>query len=161
MGWIENLQGEKVGLDTAPFIYFIEENQTYLPVIRPFFEALDRGSFSGITSAVTLLEVLVQPLRLNDEDTAQRYREILLSARNLKTMALSPKIAEKAAKLRATYYLRTPDAIQVSTAICGGASFFLTNDARLAPLSELQVLVLDTLLGNGSFDTAQRKDRGE
>ncbi|MEW6772258.1 MAG: PIN domain-containing protein, partial [Bacillota bacterium] len=110
MGWIENLRGEKVGLDTAPFIYFIEENQTYLPVIRPFFEALDRGSFSGITSAVTLLEVLVQPFRLNDEDTAQRYREILLNARNLKTMAVSPEIAEKAAKLRATYNLRTPDA---------------------------------------------------
>ncbi|MEW6771972.1 MAG: PIN domain-containing protein, partial [Bacillota bacterium] len=78
--------------------------------------------------------------------TAQRYREILLNARNLKTMAVSPEIAEKAAKLRATYNLRTPDAVQVSTAICCGASFFLTNDARLAPLSELQVLVLDTLL---------------
>ncbi len=65
MGWIDALRGKKAGLDTAPFIYFIEENQTYLSLIRPFFEALDQGSFTGITSAVTLLEVLVQPFRRN------------------------------------------------------------------------------------------------
>jgi hypothetical protein len=29
MGWVGSLQGQKVGLDTAPFIYFTEENPTY------------------------------------------------------------------------------------------------------------------------------------
>lgn len=32
MGWIENLKGEVVGLDTTPLIYFIEENPTYLDI---------------------------------------------------------------------------------------------------------------------------------
>ncbi|MEA5496457.1 PIN domain nuclease [Limnoraphis robusta Tam1] len=40
---------------------------------------------------------------------------------------------------------RSPDAIQMATAICEGASFFLTNDARLPSLPELTVLVLENL----------------
>jgi hypothetical protein len=30
MEWLAQLQGLVVGLDTAPLIYFIEENSTYL-----------------------------------------------------------------------------------------------------------------------------------
>ncbi|MGQ9625392.1 MAG: hypothetical protein ACUVV0_00610 [Anaerolineae bacterium] len=30
MGWIEALRGRIVAVDTAPFIYLIEENSTYL-----------------------------------------------------------------------------------------------------------------------------------
>jgi predicted nucleic acid-binding protein len=41
--------------------------------------------------------------------------------------------------------LRTPDAIQVATAIQSGASHFLTNDAALAQISGISVLVLDAL----------------
>jgi predicted nucleic acid-binding protein len=39
----------------------------------------------------------------------------------------------------------TPDAIQIATAIERGATFFLTNDARLATVPNLKVLVLDNL----------------
>jgi len=38
------------------------------------------------------------------------------------------------------------DAIQMATAIHEGASFFLTNDARLPSLPKLKVLVLDELI---------------
>jgi hypothetical protein len=44
MEWLEALRGAVVGLDTAPLIYFVEENPTYLPFVRPFFEAVDRKS---------------------------------------------------------------------------------------------------------------------
>jgi predicted nucleic acid-binding protein len=57
-----------------------------------------------------------------------------------------PDIAENAAKLRADYNLRTPDAIQMATAIYGGASFLLTNDIRLPSLPGLTVLVLNQLI---------------
>ena len=55
-------------------------------------------------------------------------------------------IAENAAKLRADYNLRTPDAIQMATAIYAGASFFLTNDIRLPSLPALTVLGLNQLM---------------
>ncbi|PXF57070.1 MAG: hypothetical protein C4B59_15900 [Candidatus Methanogaster sp.] len=60
-------------------------------------------------------------------------------------MPLSCAIAEEAARLRARYNVRTPDAIQMATAIRAGASFFLTNDSHLPTIPELRVLVLDEL----------------
>ncbi|WP_404987325.1 type II toxin-antitoxin system VapC family toxin [Candidatus Hadarchaeum sp.] len=54
-------------------------------------------------------------------------------------------IAERAADLRARYGLRTPDALQVATALHAGATAFLTNDARLKAVRELEVVLLDEL----------------
>jgi predicted nucleic acid-binding protein len=134
-----------VGLDSAPLIYFIEENPTYLEMTDAFFEAMVRGEFRVVTSVVTLLEVLVYPLRQGNRILAQQYRDILFNEEGLTTIAVSPAIAEEAAQLRATYNLQTPDSIQMATAISGGASFFLTNDARLPSLPGLEVLVLEEL----------------
>lgn len=53
------------------------------------------------------------------------------------------EIAEEAARLRATYAFRTPDAVQLAAAIDAGAAAFLTNDARLAAVTDLQVVILD------------------
>lgn len=145
MEWIKALRGSKVGIDTLVVIYFIEEHPAYLSQTRTFFEAMDRGDFSVVTSIVTLLEVLVHPYRHGDKDLAQRYRDILFNARGLTTVLLSPEIAEEAAKLRAAHWIRTADAIQLATAIHEGASSFLTNDARLASLTEIKVLMLDQL----------------
>jgi len=111
MEWIAPLRGKTVGLDTAPLIYFIEENPRYLEMLSGFFAAMDRSEFSVVTSTVTLLEVLVHPLRHGDTRLAEQYRDILLRAEGLTTIELTREIAEGAARLRATYHLRTPDAI--------------------------------------------------
>ncbi len=50
-----------------------------------------------------------------------------------------------AARLRAFHKIRTPDSIQMATAIIGKASFFLTNDIRLPSLPNLKTLVLNDL----------------
>ena len=144
MGWINNLKGKTVGLDTAPLIYFIEENPTYIKTTTPFFEAMDRGDFKVVTSMVTLLEVLVHPLRKNNKALAAEYREILLNSK-LVTLTVSSAIAEKAAQLRATHNIRTPDAIQISAALDAGATYFFTNDIRLPEIPAMQILFLDSL----------------
>ena len=134
-----------MGLDTAPLIYFMEQNPNYLEMMRLFFRWFDRGDFRMVTSTVTLVEVLVHPLRQGNTILAQEYCEILLNQESLTVVELTPDIAETAAQLRATYNFRSPDAIQMATAIREGASFFLTNDARLPSLPGLTVLVLDNL----------------
>ena len=70
MEWIAALTGKTVGLDTAPLIYFIEENPIYIETVRLFFEAMESGRFLVVTSTVTLLEVLVYPLRCNNLNVA-------------------------------------------------------------------------------------------
>ena len=144
MEWVDSLQNTTVGLDTAPLIYFIEENSTYLECTRAFFEAMDRGDFTVVTSTVTLLEVLVHPLRSNNTALAAEYRDILLNSK-LMTTQISGSIAEEAARLRAVYNISTPDAIQISVSLNAGATHFFTNDIRLPEIPSLRILTLDSL----------------
>lgn len=143
MEWIAQLEGQIVGLDTAPLIYFIEQNPSYIAMMRVFFRALNQGNFT----VVTLPEVLVYPFRQGNTELSQQYRDILFNSVGLTTVEVDSNIAEIAAQLRADYNLRTPDAIQMATAISTGSSFFLTNDARLPSLPRLSVLVLQLLIG--------------
>jgi len=145
VGWTRQLRGKTVGLDTAPLIYYIEENPTYLITVDALFQALDRGEFAAVTSMVTLLEVLVRPFRRGDTALANHYRTILFESAGLTTAPLSQAIAEEAARLRSVYRIGTADAIQMATAACHGASFFVTNDARLPVVPGLTMLTLDEL----------------
>ncbi len=145
MEWINDLQGKTVGLDTAPLIYFIEENPAYIESVRLFFEAMDKGNFTVVTSTVTLLEVLVHPLRSNNKELAAEYRDIMLNSK-LMTLEVSNAIAEQAALLRATHNIRTPDAIQISAVLEAGATHFFTNDIRLPEIPSIQIISLDALV---------------
>jgi predicted nucleic acid-binding protein len=143
--WIAALRGTTVGLDTSPLIYYIEEHPAFLPKIKPFFEAAARGDFRIVTSFITLVEVLVHPLREGRPELAEEYRNILLQSAELTAIPLDEGIAEEAANLRARHNLRTPDAIQLATAIRSGASSFLTNDANLAAVPGIAVRILQNL----------------
>ena len=54
MGLIEDLKPGPVALDTQVFIYFIEEDEQYLPLVKPLFEAIDQNTLIGATSGLTL-----------------------------------------------------------------------------------------------------------
>jgi predicted nucleic acid-binding protein len=142
VGWVDTPRDSTVGLDTAPLIYFIEENPIWLPVVQPFFEALDRGLFQAVTSTLTITEVLVHPLRRLQGALAEQYRQILLSARNLTTLPVTAAIAEQAADLRSRHNLRVPDAIQLATALNAGANSFVTNDNDLSGPASLRIITL-------------------
>jgi len=146
MEWLSRIRSKTVGLDTAPLIYFIEDNRKYREIIHSFFEDLDRGEFSVITSTLTLTEVMVHPLRSGNHRLATRYRDILLNQNNLLVVPITVEIAEIAAELRARYQIRTPDALQIAAALDKNVQFFLTNDKRLSSIKELEALVLDALL---------------
>lgn len=135
----------RLGFDTPPFIYFVERHPNHLALMREVFRAIDAGTVSGHSSVITLTEVLTLPLRLNNDLLANEYRDLLLNGRNLSLQPIDASIAERAADLRARYGLRTPDALQLATAIDAGCEAFLTNDTGLRRVTELRVLVLDDL----------------
>jgi predicted nucleic acid-binding protein len=120
-------EGCPVGVDTAPFIYFIEGHDVYGPLIRPFFaQRVKPGLNQIITSVVTLSEMLVQPLRDERTDAIERYRRLLTHGRNVKLVAIDASVAEKASNLRAMHGIRLPDAFQIAAALQHGARYFLT-----------------------------------
>jgi len=146
MEWIRKLHGTIVGLDSAPLIYFVELHPLYLPLVDPFFEAMEFGDIQLVTSTLTLTEVLVHPYKYGNQSLAQKYSSILLKNRNLKAFPVTTEIATEAAQLRAAYGLKTPDSIQLATALLGGATSFLTNDDHFAALPGMNIISLDELL---------------
>lgn len=56
---MDALGSGRIALDTAVFIYFIEEHSSCLPVIAPMFAEAAAGRGEIVTSALTLLEVLL------------------------------------------------------------------------------------------------------
>ena len=142
---VQDFASKVIYLDTAPLIYFIEGHSTYQPVLASLFDFNDKGGFSFITSTVTLLEVLVKPLREGQTGVAKQYRDILTTAPGIEIVEVTSTIAEHAAHLRARYSLRTPDAIQLATFIEVGADYFLTNDNRLKMVSETTVVTVPEL----------------
>jgi predicted nucleic acid-binding protein len=136
-----------VCFDTAALIYFIERNPKYVGLARPLFAAIDRGDKTGITSYITLLEVLVKPLLERRNDLAKEYRQLLLGSPSLHLHAVDRHVAEEAARIRATHNFKTPDAIQLATAKLAKADVFVTNDARLKAFPDVPVVVLEEHLG--------------
>jgi predicted nucleic acid-binding protein len=142
MEWVDEIRGQLVSLDTAPLIYYLEADPAYLPLVTPFFEALAARELRVVTLTITLVEVLTKPMRQGAIGLARKYRELLLATQGLQMQPVSAAIAEEAARLRAAYTLRTPDAIQSASARLAGAHTFLTNDTRLRSVPDMQVILL-------------------
>lgn len=101
--WGERLDGKTVGLDSAPLIYFIEDHPSYGAELEPFFGMVEAGRIRVVTSVITLVEVLVHPIRRGDTKLAQEYREVLLGSRGFQTLPVSAEVGELAARLRAVH----------------------------------------------------------
>ena len=79
MGLMADLGRGPVGVDTVIFIYFIEEHPQFLPLLEPLFREVDNGRREVVTSALTLLEVLVVPYRSGDDRKNLHKRRFSLS----------------------------------------------------------------------------------
>ena len=134
-----------LGLDTSPLIYFVEQNPLYVDFMREIFKRTTDGDIQMCSSVITLTEVLVQPFRQNNLTLAADYRDLLFNGTNFRLFSLTVSIAERAAKLRAKYNLRTPDALQIATALDNNCGAFLCNDKNLKRVTELEILILDQI----------------
>jgi predicted nucleic acid-binding protein len=141
-----NLKGKIIGLDTMVFIYHFEENQIYSPLTFSIFENLEKGNFNGVTSILTLLEILVKPKRESNSILAERYKILFETFPNLQVKELNENIADIASDLRANYNINTPDAIQLATSLEAQTDIFITNDASLKKITEIKVLLLSEML---------------
>ena len=135
----------RIGIDTAPLIYHLEGDDKYLGVTTALFTWLQGRAVSAVTSTLTLTELLVQPYRMNDSVRVSTALAATVLFRHLEWEPLTLVVADRAAQLRADHGLRTPDAIQLATAVAAGATGFVTNDLSFRRIKEIEVLVLDDL----------------
>lgn len=142
MGLLSDVGGGPVAIDTAPFIYFIEEHEVYFPIVAPFFAALAAGQLNAVTSTLTLLETLVVPLRTGAHALAERYERLLTKSRGLRLIDIDLHLIRGAAGVRAVTRLRTPDALQIATAMRGGCTALLSNDVAWPHVPGLKTIQL-------------------
>lgn len=129
-----------LALDTAPIIYWLEGHPRLAERFAPVFEAASSGAAQIVISTVTLAEVLGGPLRAGDELLAAQYREALTRSAGWQVLSLDVEAAVEAARIRAAYRLRLPDAIQVATAIRAGAAALVTHDNAFNRVRGLRVI---------------------
>ncbi len=139
-------RNRRVALDTSVFIYQLEANPKYLPLTDAIFRWLERPGSSAVTSAITMTELLVHPHHLRDDARINEIFGLLSTFPHLDWVSTTLQIADEAARARAHWRLRTPDAIQFATGFLAGASGLITNNQAFENTQGLDILLLDTLL---------------
>ncbi|MDR1925016.1 MAG: PIN domain-containing protein [Planctomycetaceae bacterium] len=144
MGLIDVLFNKKVLLDSAPLIYYVAEVAPYVDLLEPIFVGIDTSKIQATIATITFAEVLVTPLQKRDQETLDRF-ELLLESEltGIQVHNLDTEIAKLAARIRAKYKLKTPDAVQWATFDICNADYFLTNDKQLKKLDEKRVILLE------------------
>ncbi len=145
MNITESLQGvTRLFLDTAPVIYYVEQNPQYFASASVVFNHILNAAPIGVASPITLAESLVQPYRLGQTELQQQFIELMTETENIEFVPIDRQnMALDAAQIRARYNLQLLDAFQIVTALASGCEAFLTNDVIFRRVTELRVLMLN------------------
>lgn len=135
-------RSQKVGLDSSVLIYHLEGLAPYAELTETVFSLLAKGEFTAILSTISITELLVKPLAQGNEAAVTICERFLQGLPYTAIIAPSSAIAREAARLRARYGLRTPDALLLGTALVEEAETFLTNDADLKRVDREGIAIL-------------------
>jgi predicted nucleic acid-binding protein len=136
----------RIALDTSIFIYHLEANERYLALTDHIFSWIERPGSMAVTSTITMTELLVQPYRCADDQRVDAFYALLTTYPNLDWISPTLEIADRAARFRALYHLRTPDALQAATAVQVGATAFITNDLAFERVATVNTVIVDRFL---------------
>jgi len=131
--------------DTAPFIYYFEDHPDYGQIIDQLLFSINENGSSFVTSYITFIELITKPKKLGREDLVAKYREFFTNSDSLSLYPLNLIVSEKTADIRANYGFKTPDAIQIATALICGADLIITNDKEWKKFKEIPVKILSDL----------------
>lgn len=114
-------------LDSRLVIYAIENHPALASRLLKAMSGHPPEGFA--TSSLVRLECLVGPMRTEDLGLQRRYEAGL---NELVQLALPESVYVSAARLRARFNLKTPDALHLACAQHHGCMALWTNDDRLA-----------------------------
>ena len=134
----------KIFIDTAPLIYLIEGEEYFAGMVEKQLNQWIIAEENLATSTLTLLELLVVPMKQENKHLVQKYRALLKDILSEPLISLSEPISEMAAQIRGVNGFKTPDSIQLATALYSGADVFYTNDKRLGKFSDIKILTVES-----------------
>jgi predicted nucleic acid-binding protein len=113
-------------LDSCLVIYLVETGAPAHAAVRQAVADAVGATFA--VSPLVIMECLVGPLRSGDETLRESYDRTFDA---LPLVPLDPPVFRRAARLRASHGLKTPDALHLATALECGCEALWTNDDRL------------------------------
>ena len=119
----------------------------YLPLTRTLLYGLEKGEFEGRTSAISLYQLLVEPLRHGQEAEAETIEACLGALPGLTIVPVSSVIARQAAQVRAQLGGSVERATQIATALATDADVFVTQRSALRRIAGMGVEQLDAYVG--------------
>ena len=118
----------RIYLDANVFIYAIEGSPDVADALRQLFDLFRRNRGAGVTSELTLAEVLPKATTIQQ----RMYLDLIVWSRIFDLQPVSRDILIETADYRRTAQMpRLPDAIHVVTAIRAGSRVILSADTRL------------------------------
>jgi predicted nucleic acid-binding protein len=142
---IARMTGHCVYLDTNVFVYFLDRNPDYFPVVAPIIEAIESGLIIGYTGDAAIAETLVKPYQTGNLALAASFKAFFRMDNFLAIQSHDAESFDLAAQLRAKQGLKFIDALHFATAIQAGCKFFVTNDGGIQSSSVLEVITIKTL----------------
>ncbi|MBS9779244.1 MAG: PIN domain-containing protein [Moraxellaceae bacterium] len=125
---------EVVYVDTNFLIYLLEGRGELHEQSKQIFQHLIIQETLVISSELTYMETMVQPIKQNNLALIEKYEQLFDSFVTLKPITLT--ILKQATQYRANTIpkQKTPDAIQVATAVIYQADWFISADKGIKNL---------------------------
>lgn len=139
---LARMAGRKVYFDTNIFIYVLNNTPGLAGPCLRLLEACASGHIAGLTGELTLAELLVKPLQLNDAAAVASVRELLIDDGAISLVGHDRTAFERAALHRARHGLKLPDALQLATAQLAGAACLVSNDRKFPTLPGIESVSL-------------------
>lgn len=116
--------------DTNLFIYLLEASPDFGPAVKDLRRRMLERNHRLFTSVMTVGEILVKPLAIDNVALAQQYRTFLKSSQ-ITVTPFDLEAAEFFARIRQDRTIDPADAIQLACAAVMQIDLFITNDTRL------------------------------
>jgi predicted nucleic acid-binding protein len=143
---LARLHSNRIYLDTNVFIYFLDRNPDYFPLVAPIIEAVESGLILGCTGEAAIAEILVKPYQSENLELVASIKTFFRMEDFLTICAHDAETFDLAAQLRAKHNLKFIDALHYATAIRAGCKFIITNDSGIKSNDFLEVILLSSLL---------------
>lgn len=131
--------GDRVLLDASALIAYLNGGEDVTPIMDRVMMWVQSGRNEAIVSVVSVMEILVRPLRLGAAGDCQTITDFLTHFPHLQTGPLDLSTAQEAASLRARYGFSPPDALTIAAGLLTQSANLVTNDEewirRLRPIA--------------------------
>ena len=129
----------RLAVDSSALIYLVEGSDALRErITRRLDPVLADPAGRLVASRLARMDCRVKPLRNGDTALLAEYDAVFGAAR-FDLADVTAAILDRATDLRARHGFKTPDAIQLATAIEIGADAFLTGDAGLVRCTDVTV----------------------